>query len=208
MQRLVCLVIGYFCGSFLTAELIARRRYNVSVFDLGDGNPGMANIGHELGKPAAIVCLLGDILKTVIPVLISRLIFPGIGVSATGWAGFGVTLGHILPFWHGFRGGKGVTTIASTIILMSPLWGILSGIVGIVTVVLSGYLCVGAMAVVVFFFLASFFVLPLDCSAIAAVFVVLSAMAHGSKLMGIRRGTTRKAGMSITFWEWIDRLRA
>lgn len=199
-SRAICLVIGYLFGSFLTAEVIARAWAHTSIFELGDGNPGMANIGHELGTKAAIICLAGDILKTVAAVLTARALFPDMGTLATAWAGLGTTLGHCFPFWHRFRGGKGVTTISSTIILTSPIWGILAGVVSIVTIVLSGYLSVGALAGILFFTCAMFFTMPLECGLISLVFVALELYCHWSKLMGIKDGTTHRAGLSTKFW--------
>lgn len=198
--RVICLVIGYLFGSFLTAEVIAQAWAHTSIFKLGDGNPGMANLGHELGTKAAIICLAGDILKTVAAVLTARALFPDMGILATAWAGLGTTLGHCFPFWHHFRGGKGVTTISSTIILMSPLWGILAGVVSVVTIVLTGYLSVGALAGIIFFTCAMFVTMPLECGLISLVFVALELYCHWSKLMGIKDGTTHRASLSTKFW--------
>jgi glycerol-3-phosphate acyltransferase PlsY len=195
LGRVISLLVGYLCGSFLTAELVARKTAGRSIFELGDGNPGMANVGHELGKGAAIACLAGDIAKTVVAVLVSRALFADLGVVGIGWTGLGATLGHDFPFWHGFRGGKGVTTIASTIILMAPLWGILSGVVGIATIALTGYLSVGAIVAIVFYTVAAAFVLPMECALISVAFVLLSLYGHWSKLAGIASGTTRKSGL-------------
>jgi glycerol-3-phosphate acyltransferase PlsY len=201
IQRLLCLLVGYLCGCLLTADIVARHVAKRSIFELGDGNPGMANVGHELGTPAAIVCLAGDILKTLLPVLVMSRLFPQLGWAvATGWTGLGATLGHILPFWHGFRGGKGVTTIASTIILMNPLWGILAGVVGVATIILSGYLSVAAVVAMGFYVLAAAFTLPIDCTIISLVFWGMQFMTHASKLRGIRTGTTHRASLSTKFW--------
>ena len=48
LHRLLCLLVGYLCGGFLTAELVARARTGKSAAALGTGNPGMANLAHEL----------------------------------------------------------------------------------------------------------------------------------------------------------------
>ena len=50
MERLLCLLAGYVCGGFLTAELVARHCTGKSAAYLGTGNPGMANLAHELGE--------------------------------------------------------------------------------------------------------------------------------------------------------------
>ena len=200
--RILCLIVGYLCGCVLTAELVARRFAGRSIFELGDGNPGMANVGHELGTPAALACLAGDILKTLIPVLVMSRIFPQLSWPVvTAWTGLGATFGHILPFWHKFRGGKGVTTIASTIILMNPLWGILAGVVGVVTIIISGYLSVGAIAVMIFYTVAGLFTIPLECYPIALIFTAMQFATHWTKLRGISLGTTHRASLSVKFWD-------
>ena len=199
IQRLVCLVIGYLCGCVLFSDIVARRISGKSAFELGDGNPGMANVGHELGTPAALLSLAGDILKTVVAVVISRLIFPQMGILATAWAGLGATLGHDFPFWHHFRGGKGVTTIASTIILMSPLWGILAGVVGFLSIIITGYLSTAAVIAMAFYTIVMFITGGAEPAFVSLLFMLLTLYGHWSKLMGIRTGTTRRAGLADKF---------
>jgi len=205
MERVSCMMIGYVFGSFLTAEVIARTVAKTSIFMLGDGNPGMANVGRELGKKAAIICLLGDILKTVAAVIISHAIYPQLEGYATAWAGLGSTLGHIFPFWHRFRGGKGVATIASSIILMAPLWGLLAGIVGVLAIIFSGYLSVAAVVAMAFYVGAMLFLGDAEFVCIALVFQLITVFCHYSKLCGIRDGTTHRAGLSIRFWNMFRR---
>ena len=59
--RILCLLVGYLLGSFLTAECIARRLTGRSARDLGSGNPGMANIMATLGKGPGFAVLAGDV---------------------------------------------------------------------------------------------------------------------------------------------------
>ena len=140
MECLLAFPIGYAFGCFLAADVVCRMSVHKSCFSIGDGNPGMANVGHVLGTKAALAVLAGDILKTLLAVLISWALL-GHTLAVTLWAGFGATAGHNFPIWHHFQGSKGVTTTCSTIILASPLAGILSSIAGFaVGVVALGYL--------------------------------------------------------------------
>jgi len=180
----------------LFSDIVARLFSGRSAFELGDGNPGMANVGHVLGTKAAILSLLGDILKTVAAVALSNLLFPQFGILATGWAGLGATLGHDFPFWHGFKGGKGVTTIASTIILMNPLWGITAGIVGVVSIVLTGYLSVAALIAMAFYLVVMFILVGAEPAFLCVLFMALQVYGHWSKLKGIADGTTKRAGLA------------
>ena len=200
VERIVSLAVGYLCGSFLTAEVVARIFAHTTIFELGDGNPGMANVGHELGTKAALICLAGDILKTVAAVLIARTLYPALGSLATGWAGLGSTLGHVFPFWHGFKGGKGVTTIASTVILLDPLVGAAAAVVALVTIIVSGYLSVAALVAMAFCAIAMALSGKLELSLIYALFMALTCYCHWSKLMGIKDGTTHRASISTKFW--------
>ena len=120
MERLLCLLAGYVCGGFLTAELVARHCTGKSAAYLGTGNPGMANLAHELGKGWGAVVLAGDIAKTALAWLLCRALFPGLGALAGLWSGLGAVLGHNFPAWRSFRGGKGVAVTCAALILSSP----------------------------------------------------------------------------------------
>ena len=89
LQRLLCLLLGYLCGCFLTAELVARARTGKSAAALGTGNPGMANLAHELGKGWGAVVLAGDIAKTALAFGLCRALFPALGGLSGLWAGLG-----------------------------------------------------------------------------------------------------------------------
>ncbi len=209
MERIVCLLIGYAFGSFLTADVIARVSHHTSIFVLGDGNPGMANVGRKLGRKAALICLAGDVLKTVLAILIARLAFPQLEDLAIPWAGLGATLGHVFPFWHRFKGGKGVATIAATIaatiILSDPLWGCLAAVVGVAAIVISGYLSVAAVVAMAFYAIAMMCVGHPELASIADVFLVLTVYCHWSKLRGIKEGSTHRAGLSVRFRRLFNR---
>ncbi len=202
LVRLACLAVGYLCGSVLTAELVARRMTGHSVFELGDGNPGTANVGHELGTGAAIGCLVSDIVKTLVPILVMSWVVPSLAWPVVcAWVGLGATLGHIFPFWHRFRGGKGVATIASAIVLMQPMLGGLAAVIGLLAIIVGGYLSAAAVVAAVFFFLATIWMrLPVDCLIVTFAFVLLTCHAHGPKLRGIRTGETHRASIATKFW--------
>lgn len=196
VSRIVCLLVGYVCGCMLTANLVSRRFAHKPVFELGDGNPGMANVGHCLGFRAAVYTLAGDILKVVVAAVISIVLYPGLGNIAMAWAGLGATIGHNYPFWHDFRGGKGVTTTCSAIILGSPVWGGLASILGFVAVVASEYLCVGAVAIPAFFLLFMLIGGNPDLIAVATVLLLLMIPQHWPAIRDISLGRTPKAGIA------------
>ncbi len=146
--RVISLLTGYLFGSFLTAEVVARVAAGKSAFEIGSHNPGMANIASQLGKKAGAVVLAGDIVKTALAALVAWILYGNtLGQEAVMWAGAGVLLGHNFPFWHRFRGGKGVTVTCTVIILLMPVWGTVSCIIGGLVVLFTKKLPLGAVAI-------------------------------------------------------------
>lgn len=139
VERVVCCVVGYLCGSFLTADLVARRLAGRTVFELGSRNPGMANVGHVLGARAAAATLAGDLLKVLLPwIALFALWGADLGQLVALYTGVGATLGHCFPAWHRFCGGEGVATTGATVFLARPLLGVVSLVVGLAVVALPG----------------------------------------------------------------------
>lgn len=73
MGRIFCILTGYLCGSFLTAELVAQERIGKSAFEIGTGNPGMANLAEQGGVGCAFRVLAGDVGKTLLACLLCPL---------------------------------------------------------------------------------------------------------------------------------------
>lgn len=94
---------------------------------VGSNNPGATNVLRAGGKKAAIITLLGDMLKGLIPVLIAVLLnMQNEVIAATAVAAF---LGHLYPLYYGFKGGKGVATILG--VLLGIHWMLGLGTIGI-----------------------------------------------------------------------------
>lgn len=80
LYRTGCILTGYLCGCFLTAEAVSRHAAGKSASRLGTGNPGMANIMAQLGFKWGLLVLAGDLLKTLFPCMLCRfLLFPRLG---------------------------------------------------------------------------------------------------------------------------------
>ena len=113
---------AYLFGSISTAVLIARAMGLQDPREVGSRNPGATNILRYGGKTAAVLTLLGDILKGVIPVLIARaLTADAVIITLCGFAAF---LGHLFPVFFSFRGGKGVATALGVWFALNPWVGL------------------------------------------------------------------------------------
>ena len=103
------LVLGaYLLGSISSAILVCRIMGLPDPRSQGSNNPGATNVLRIGGKKAAVITLLGDSLKGLLPMLAAHLLgaTPAI-LALTGMAAF---LGHLYPIFFRFKGGKGVAT--------------------------------------------------------------------------------------------------
>lgn len=191
--RLLSILIGYFCGCFLTAELVARKFAGKKAAEVGEtGNPGMANIMAALGFVPGILVLLGDIFKCILAVVVCRLLFRESGSIVTLYAGLGCTLGHDFPFWRKFRGGKGVATSSAAITFYTPLWSLIAHLFGILLTFTTKYLCLAGVIIPIVYGVCMLFLHDWEAAILSGVFTLLAVLCHGSSILGIRRGTTSK----------------
>lgn len=192
--RLLSLAIGYGFGSLLTAELVTRVRTGHSARSIGTGNPGMANIMKQLGKPAGFAVLAGDTLKTLAACgVCGAVLGPHIGREAVLWAGFGAVLGHDFPAWRGFRGGKGVTVTCVWLMVALPGWGLLSCLVGGAVTLITGYLPLGAVVIPALATPFAFVSLGTEGGLVVLAGAVLMLGCHHRGLLRVVRGQEHRA---------------
>jgi acyl phosphate:glycerol-3-phosphate acyltransferase len=121
MVTTLLVALGYVLGSIPTGLLVARWQKGVDIRRHGSGNIGMTNVLRAVGKGAAALTLVGDLVKGLLPVLLARawLTYPW----AIGLVALAAVIGHLYPVFAGFHGGKGVATTlgASLPLLPGPL---------------------------------------------------------------------------------------
>lgn len=114
---LVYVLVPYLLGSINTAILVSKRFYHDDIRNYGSGNAGFTNVMRTYGKKAAIITFVGDILKTILAVMIGWCVF---GYLTAYIAGFACFIGHIFPVYYRFKGGKGIVCL--TAILFTLDW--------------------------------------------------------------------------------------
>jgi len=120
------LLISYFLGSINSAIIISKLLYGKDIRTLGSGNAGMTNMLRSFGAKAAVLTLVGDLLKTVIAVLLSGIVFGfayknGMSYNGEGYlAGLMTVIGHIFPVYYRFKGGKGVLATSVMTLILCP----------------------------------------------------------------------------------------
>ncbi|CAD5108531.1 glycerol-3-phosphate 1-O-acyltransferase PlsY [Zestomonas carbonaria] len=111
-------ILAYLLGSLSFAILLSRLSGGPDPRASGSGNPGATNMLRVAGRKLAILTLLGDLLKGLLPVLAAALF--GLGVQQQAWIGLAAVVGHLYPLYFRFRGGKGVATAAGVLLGIYP----------------------------------------------------------------------------------------
>jgi glycerol-3-phosphate acyltransferase PlsY len=110
------LLPAYLLGTFPSAVMVARSR-GIDITKVGSGNPGASNVSRIMGRTWGVAVFALDALKGIIPAVV------GI-VVANDKVAYGMiaasVLGHMFPVTRGFRGGKGVATMAGAMFVMQP----------------------------------------------------------------------------------------
>ena len=117
LEIAVAIYCAYLMGSLSSAILVCRIMGLPDPRTQGSNNPGATNVLRIGGKKAALITLLGDMLKGVIPVLIAK--WYGFAPPAIALIAFGAFLGHLYPIFFRFEGGKGVATALGCLLALS-----------------------------------------------------------------------------------------
>jgi glycerol-3-phosphate acyltransferase PlsY len=108
MNALPFAIAGYLLGSLPFAIIVSKAFGLDDPRSHGSGNPGATNVLRTGNKLAALLTLLGDMLKGWLAVWLAGVF--GAGTAGMAAAGLAAFLGHVYPIFLRFRGGKGVAT--------------------------------------------------------------------------------------------------
>ncbi len=128
---LLVLLLPYLVGSIPFGLIFARISGYGDIRKIGSGNIGATNVLRTGNKKLALATLLLDGLKGYLAAVIPFYWYhrdPSALHTAVLVAGFAAVLGHILPVWLKFKGGKGVATAIGAILAARPL---LAGIIAL-----------------------------------------------------------------------------
>lgn len=194
LEIIISLAVGYLCGSFLTAEVVAHVYTGKSIGEIGTGNPGMANVMSEIGKKQGIIVLLGDIAKMLFAFVVAWLFTGRQNANlAVLWAGFGGILGHNYPFWRKFKGGKGVTVTCTWLIILMPVWGTLSCVIAGAVTLITGYLPLGGVLIPAIAIPFAFYSKGITTGILMILATIIMFTRHYSGIIRVIQGKEKKA---------------
>lgn len=117
MTAIVTAIAAYLLGSINFAVVFTKLFTKQDVRDFGSGNAGTTNAMRVAGPLPGILTFICDALKGFVACWIGQYIFNYIHTSGFTWAkpiygayicGLCCMIGHMLPIFFGFKGGKGV----------------------------------------------------------------------------------------------------
>ncbi len=206
--RVISIAIGYLLGTFQTGYLYGKSQ-GIDVREHGSGNSGTTNTLRTLGWKAGVVTFVGDVLKTVLSVLIVWLLFHNTCGDATRlmqfYAGFGAVLGHNFPFFLKFKGGKGIACTAAVVVSVCPLTLPISALIFFPVVLITRYVSLGSVLfvigfliqIIVFNHLGYMHLDPdyiLEFNIVAACFTAMAVFRHRQNIVRLVKGTENKFG--------------
>ena len=207
---LLCIVIPYLLGSVNFGLIISNKKFHDDIRTHGSGNAGTTNMLRTYGKRAAVLTLLGDMLKAVIAVAFgyfmvgtnivvteeaTNVTYHYVDQFGAAIAGFFVMMGHMFPIFFKFKGGKGVATSAVVILMISPITCLFCFLIFVIIVVGTRFVSLGSVMGLIFYpiLLKAFSGEQNPTACILSVFMAIAVVfMHRENLKRLSQGTEHK----------------
>lgn len=203
---IIMAILAYAIGSINFSVIISKKMAGFDVREKGSGNAGSTNVLRTVGKKAALITLVCDILKGVVSVLIALLIGSIAGEKANSAivveiAALAVVIGHTFPVFFGFRGGKGVATSLGVILIVNWKIGLICLVFALALMALTRMVSLGSISASVLFAVLTIFIrdsyiggIDFDFSFIifGVLLAALVIFNHRTNLKRIINGTENK----------------
>ena len=207
---IIIAVIAYVIGSINFSVIISRKMAGFDVREKGSGNAGTTNMLRAVGKKAALITLLCDILKGVVAILIA-LIAGKIANNVDKAlliqiAGILVVLGHTFPIFFEFKGGKGVATSLGVLLMTNWQIGLICLVFAIVIMLFSRMVSMGSVGAAILFPVLTLFInnnFIVEASGIkyfiySLILALIVIFNHRENIKRIANGTENKLSFKNT----------
>lgn len=194
---LAIILAAYLLGSISFAVVVSHYLKLPDPHSYGSGNPGATNVLRTGNKKAAILTLLGDCLKGFFALIIAKWLLQD--DASLGWAlpavVIAVFIGHVLPIFHGFKGGKGVATACGILFGVHYVLGFATLATWLIICFFFRYSSLAALAAATFapFFAFLLFGVQPICTAILVMGLIL-IWRHRQNISNLLNGKETKIG--------------
>lgn len=200
MEFAFTILLAYLLGSASGSLIVGRLRGGIDIRTQGSGNAGGTNALRTQGARFAAPVLVIDLAKGWIAVALLPSAAGAPPGEPPGWlpalCGMAAVVGHVLPVWHGFRGGKGVATLLGALAALAPVLLIPVILVWSVVVMSSGYVGLASVTASLALPVAALWMgvePPWPGFAFALFGALLIPCTHRGNLARVMRGTESRA---------------
>jgi glycerol-3-phosphate acyltransferase PlsY len=192
-------IVAYLLGSIPSAVWISKKYYGIDIREHGSKNAGATNVLRVLGKRAALPVFAIDLSKGFVAVQLAHLSTFMLGSESMFLFKIAlvaaVVIGHIFPVFAGFRGGKGVATLAGSVLGVYPPAVLLCLATFLVVLIVSHYVSLSSMTAGVMFPVYAWFVFGERSRTLilfACVVALLLIFTHRKNIGRLLTGTESK----------------
>jgi glycerol-3-phosphate acyltransferase PlsY len=152
LAPLLAVLAAYLVGSLSFAVIVSRSMGLADPRTFGSKNPGATNVLRSGSKPAAIVTLLLDAMKGLVPLLLVKQYGQawGLAEGTVAMVGLAAFLGHLYPVFFRFQGGKGVATFIGVVFGIDWLLGVATGLTWLIIAYFFRYSSLASLVAAVF----------------------------------------------------------
>lgn len=152
---IIIAIIAYLIGSVNFSIIISKKMAGFDVREKGSGNAGTTNMLRSVGKKAAAITLLCDVLKGVVSIIIAILV--GNIVKNLDKAllvqisAIAVVIGHTFPIFFQFKGGKGVATSLGVLLMVNWKIGLICLVFAVILIALTRMVSLGSVGAAILY---------------------------------------------------------
>ncbi len=203
----VVIILSYLIGSINFSVILSKKMAGFDVREKGSGNAGTTNMLRSVGKKAAAITLVCDILKGVISILLAILIGKIACSSNVSLlvqvAGISVILGHTFPIFFKFKGGKGVATSLGVLIMSNWQIGLICLVFALILIGLTQMVSVGSIAAAILYpvltlFIPQNYIVPGNYLIYSIILAVIIVFNHRENVKRLLAGKENKISFKNT----------
>lgn len=210
IECVIMAVIAYLIGSINFSVIISKKVAGFDVREKGSGNAGTTNMLRSVGKKAALITLLCDILKGVVSIIVALIVGKIVKnvdkALLVQIAGILVVVGHTFPIFFEFKGGKGIATSLGVLLMINWKIGLICLVFALVIMAVSKMVSMGSVGAAILFPVLTIFIdtnFIVDANGIKYfIFSLLLALLvifnHRENIKRIATGTENKLSFKNT----------
>jgi len=187
---IIIITTAYLLGSIPFGLLIAKLK-GIDIRQHGSGNIGATNVYRTMGSAYGIVVFALDMLKGTLPVILASQYTPNAWLIIA--AGGAAAVGHMLPIFLKFKGGKGAATGLGVLLGIAPDVFLLAAVVAFLVIYITKYVSVGSICTAILVTASLYFLnRPPAYIIVAGLITLLLIIRHIPNIKRLLNGTENK----------------